>query len=99
MKSTDSSPSNQHQPSTEHQQCKERIAFILEQIDTLDHHLPETYQMLMDELDQQHLKLKHLEIKDFYHKQNNAEQDKTTHSRHQNQSQKHHHHPTGISNR
>jgi hypothetical protein len=87
MKSINSSLSNEQQSSTELLQCKERIAFIIHQIESLEHYLPETYQMLMDELDQQHLKLKHLEIKDFYYRQRNAEQDKTTDSGHQEQGQ------------
>jgi hypothetical protein len=87
MKSINSSLSNEQQSSTELLQCKERIAFIIHQIESLEHYLPETCQMLMDELDQQHLKLKHLELKDFYYRQSNAEQDKTTDSRYQEQGQ------------
>jgi hypothetical protein len=87
MKSINSSLSNEQQTLTELLQCKERIAFIIHQIESLEHYLPETYQMLMDELDQQHLKLKHLELKHFYYRQSNAEQDKTTDSRYQEQGQ------------
>ena len=87
MKSTSSSLSKEQETSIELQQCKQRIAFLIHQIESLEHYLPETYQMLMEELDQQHLKLKHLEIRDFYYRQNNAEQDKTTDSRNQKQGQ------------
>jgi hypothetical protein len=87
MKSTSSSLSKEQDTSTELQHCRERINFIIHQIESLEHYLPETYQMLMEELDQQHLKLKHLEIRDFYYRQNNAEQDKTTDSRNQKQGQ------------
>ena len=52
--------------------------------------------MLMDELDQQHMKLKHLEIKDFYYSQTNAEQNTTTDSGNQEQGQEPTHHATGI---
>jgi len=96
MKSINSSLSNEQQTSTELLQCTERIAFIIHQIESLEHYLPETYQMLMDELDQQNVELKHLEIQDFYLRQNNAEQDTTTDSGNQEQSQKHRHHPTGV---
>lgn len=85
MKSTSSSLSKEQDTSTELQHCRERIAFIIHQIESLEHYLPETYQMLMEELDQQHLKLQHLEIRDFYYRQNNAEQDTTTNSRNQEQ--------------
>lgn len=87
MKSTSWSLSKEQDTSIELQHCRERINFIIHQIKSLEHYLPETYQMLMEELDQQHLKLKHLEIGDFYYRQNNAEQDKTTDSRNQKQGQ------------
>jgi hypothetical protein len=96
MKSINSSPSNNINSSVQLQQCKERITFLLHQIESLEHYLPETYQMLMDELDQQNVELKHLEIQDFYHNQTNAEQDTTTDSGNQEQSQKHRHHPAGV---
>lgn len=64
-----------------------RVAFLLQQIESLERYLPETYQMLMNELDQQYKQLKHLELKDFYHRQSNAQQDKTIDSDHQEQSQ------------
>jgi hypothetical protein len=96
MKSINSFPSNEKNSSVQLQQCKERITFLLHQIESLEHYLPETYQMLMDELDQQNVELKHLEIQDFYYRQINAEQDTTTDSGNQEQSQKHRHHPAGV---
>ena len=87
MKNINSSLCNEQQASPDLLQCKERIAFIIHQIESLEHYLPETCQMLMDELDQQHKQLKHLELKDFYHRQINAEQDKTTDSGNQEQGQ------------
>lgn len=87
MKNINLSLCNEQQASPDLLQCKERIAFIIHQIESLEHFLPETYQMLMDELDQQYKQLKHLELKDFYHRQINAEQDKTTDSGNQEQGQ------------
>ena len=94
MKNTSSSLSDEQEISIELLQCQERIAFIIHQIESLEHYLPETYQMLMDELDQQHKQLKILEFKDFYYRQINAEQDKTTDSRNQEQGQEPIDHPT-----
>ena len=94
MKNTSSSLSDEQETSIELLQCQERIAFIIRQIESLEHYLPETYQMLMDELDQQYKQLKILEVKDFYYRQINAEQDKTTDSRNQEQGQEPIDHPT-----
>ena len=94
MKNTSSSLSDEQEISIELLQCQERIAFIIHQIESLEHYLPETYQMLMDELDQQQKALKRLEIQDFYCRQINAEQDKTTDSRNQEQGQEPIDHPT-----
>lgn len=94
MKSTDSSLYDDHCPGKQLDLCKERVEFILIQLEFLEHYLPETYQMLMDELDQQHKQLKILELKGFYYRQSNAEQDKTTDSRNQEQGQEPIDHPT-----
>lgn len=97
MKNTDSSHYEDHRPHHQVlQQCQERVAFILQQIDSLEHYLPETYQMLMDELDQQQKRLKRLEIQDFYQRQSNAEQNKTTDSDPQEQGQEPSHQPTRV---
>ena len=88
MKSTDSSLSNKRHPHHYLEQCKDRVNYILNQIESLEHYLPETYQMLMDELEQQQKALKQLEIQDYYQRQENAEQDQAVNSTNQNQSQK-----------
>lgn len=49
--------------------CKAAIAFVVQQIESLDHYLPETYEMLMHELDQQSKNLKQLELQQFYREQ------------------------------
>ena len=42
------------------------IKFIQQQLDSLEHYLPETYQYLMEEMDSQQRNLIELKIKDFY---------------------------------
>jgi len=96
MKSTNSSLYDDHSSGRHLEQCKERVEFILLQLDSLEHYLPETYQMLMDELDQQQKALKRLEIQDFYQKQSNAEQNQTVTSGNQEQGQEQTDHPTGV---
>ena len=41
-------------------QC--RISFLQQQLDSLEHYLPETYQFLMNEMDTQQQKLMELKI-------------------------------------
>lgn len=65
-----------------------RVAFLLEQLEALEHDLPETYQFLMGELDQQHKILKSLEIQAFYQQQRNEQQNQNPDSTDQNQTQK-----------
>jgi hypothetical protein len=96
MKSTNSSLYEAQAVDRQLEQCKKRVEFILLQLDSLEHYLPETYQMLMDELDQQQKALKHLEIQDFYQRQSNAEQNKTVDSGNQEQGQEQTDHPTGV---
>jgi len=43
-----------------------RVRFLQEQIDCLQHYLPDTYQLLMDEMDSQQRLLMELKIKSFY---------------------------------
>ena len=52
-------------------QC--RIAFLQQQLDSLEHYLPETYQFLMNEMDTQQQKLMELKIH-FYYQQQSYEQ-------------------------
>ncbi len=46
------------------------IEYLQEQLDLLEHYLPETYQYLMDEMDHQHHDLMKLKVEDFYSNQN-----------------------------
>jgi len=69
------------------EQCKQRIRFILEQIESLEHYLPATYQMLMDELDHQNLTLKNYELETFYRSQSHEHNDQATDSADQIQTQ------------
>ena len=50
-------------------QC--RIEFLQEQLDTLEHYLPETYQFLMNEMDTQQRCLMELKIQSYYQQQSN----------------------------
>ena len=47
-------------------QIQNRIAFLKEQLDSLEHFLPETYQFLMAEMDLQQRDLMALKIQNFY---------------------------------
>ena len=46
------------------------IEYLQEQLDSLEHYLPETYHYLMDEMDHQHHALMKLKVQDFYSNQN-----------------------------
>jgi hypothetical protein len=50
-------------------QC--RIAFLQEQLDSLEQYLPETYEYLMNEMDTQQLNLMELKIQSYYQQQSN----------------------------
>ena len=52
-------------------QC--RIAFLQEQLDSLEHYLPETYQYLMNEMDTQQRNLMELKIHSYYQQQSNEQ--------------------------
>jgi hypothetical protein len=45
---------------------QQRISFLQEQIESLEHFLPDTYQFLMTEMDHQQKELMALKIQDFY---------------------------------
>ena len=47
-------------------QIQERIFYLQEQLDSLEHYLPETYQYLMEEMDDQHHALMKLKVQNFY---------------------------------
>ncbi len=57
------------------QQVQARIEFLQTQLDSLDHYLPETYQLLIKELDCQQRDLMELKIQDFYQSQENEYSD------------------------
>jgi hypothetical protein len=48
------------------EQIEASINFIQQQLDALEHYLPETYQYLMEEMDSQRLNLTELKVNDFY---------------------------------
>ena len=52
-------------------QC--RIAFLQEQLDSLEHYLPDTYQYLMNEMDTQQRILMELKIQTYYKEQFNEQ--------------------------
>jgi len=52
--------------SSERQRLESKIAFLQQQLDSLDHYLPETYQYLMEQLDSQQVLLKRLEVKEHF---------------------------------
>ena len=59
---------------TNQQYIQERIHFLKDQLDSLEHYLPETYQYLMTEMDLQQRDLMALKIEDFYGTQNDEQQ-------------------------
>jgi hypothetical protein len=76
---------------TPQQAVEGRIEFLQEQLNSLDHYLPETYQFLMAELDSQQRILMEIRIHQFYKDQNNEQQDPITPIGNQKQSQKSNH--------
>jgi uncharacterized coiled-coil protein SlyX len=52
--------------SSERQKLESKIAFLQQQLDSLDHYLPETYQFLMEQMDSQQVLLKRLEVHDHF---------------------------------
>jgi hypothetical protein len=53
-------------PSSERQRLESKIAFLQQQLDSLDHYLPETYQYLLIEMDAQQVLLKQLEVQEHF---------------------------------
>jgi hypothetical protein len=51
---------------TERQRLESKIAFLQQQLDSLDHYLPCTYQYLMEEMDAQQVLLKHLQVQEQF---------------------------------
>ena len=52
--------------SSEHQRLLSKIAFLQQQLDSLDHYLPDTYQYLMEQMDAQQILLKQLEVQEHF---------------------------------
>jgi len=52
--------------SSERQKPESKIAFLQQQLDSLDHYLPETYQFLIAEMDSQQVLLKQLEVQEHF---------------------------------
>ena len=51
---------------TKLQRLESKIAFLQQQLDNLDHYLPETYQYLMEQMDSQQVLLKHLQVQEHF---------------------------------
>jgi len=49
-------------PTTDRQRLESKIAFLQQQLDSLDHYLPSTYQYLMEQMDSLQVLLKHLQV-------------------------------------
>ena len=53
-------------PNTDRKRLESKIAFLQQQLDNLDHYLPETYQYLMEQMDSQQVLLKHLQVQEQF---------------------------------
>jgi len=56
------------------QQVQQRIIFLQKELDSLEHYLPDTYQFLMAEMDNQQRELVAFKIQEFYQELNNEQQ-------------------------
>jgi hypothetical protein len=52
--------------SSERQKLLSKIAFLQQQLDSLDHYLPLAYQYLMEQMDSQQVLLKQLEVQEHF---------------------------------
>lgn len=52
--------------SSERQKLESKITYLQQQLDSLDHYLPETYQYLLIEMDAQQVLLKQLEVQEHF---------------------------------
>jgi hypothetical protein len=52
--------------SSERQKLESKITFLQQQLDSLDHYLPDTYQYLMEQMDSQQVLLKRLEVQEHF---------------------------------
>jgi hypothetical protein len=69
-------------------QVQARVDFLQTQLESLEHYLPETYQLLLKEMDLQQRELMELKIQDFYKTQNNEQQHKNPNTGDSDQIQK-----------
>jgi len=53
-------------PTTDRQRLESKIVFLQQQLDSLDHYLPETYQYLIEAMDTQQVLLKHLQVQEHF---------------------------------
>jgi len=53
-------------PTTERERLEFKIVFLQQQLDSLDHYLPETYQYLIEAMDTQQVLLKHLQVQEHF---------------------------------
>lgn len=60
-----------NQLSSNRHRLESKITFLQQQLDSLEHYLPETYQYLMNELDTQQRCLMELKIQTYYQEQIN----------------------------
>ena len=56
------------------EQVQQRINFLQNELDSLEHYLPDTYQFLMAEMDNQQRELVAIKIQDFYQELSNEQQ-------------------------
>ena len=60
-----------NQLTSNRQRLESKITFLQQQLDSLEHYLPETYQYLMEEMDVQQRNLMELKIQTYYQEQMN----------------------------
>ena len=53
-------------PTTERKRLESKIAFLQQQLDSLDHYLPDTYKFLLEQMDSQQVLLKHLQVQEHF---------------------------------
>jgi hypothetical protein len=63
---------------SQREHIEESINFIKQQLDSLEHYLPETYSYLMEEMDLQQRNLIGLKVKDFYKNLSHERQNQIT---------------------
>ena len=51
---------------SERQKLESKITFLQQQLDSLDHYLPDTYKFLVEQMDAQQVLLKRLEVQEHF---------------------------------